>query len=670
VNSVGKHLESARKYRDSGFSPIPISEPKNGTLLKTPYASVLPLVDGKPSWSMFQDRQATDEELERMWSNGAIVAVTCGKASGNLEVIDFDEPGYYEAWKALVDADLFGLLTVMQTPSGGYHVWYRTKDVPEGNQILARTREGKTAVETRGHGGYVLCAPSPGYKIEQGSPKKTPNIDDEQREDLINAARMLNQKQAQPRDYASSSNPTITRPGDRYARDHTWRAILEALGWTRSHSKGQNDYWTRPGKKRGVSASTNGEDGYLYVFTSNAPPFDPSTCYTKFGVYAETKFQGDFFAAAQYLSKENPKAREKREQYVADLNKPKNMFRSFADIVAEKVDWLWHPILPKGGLTALAGDPGIGKSTFAYVLASCVSNGHGGGGFPDMQPGKVLLYCLEDSSSKVIKNKLVDNGANFANILDGVYDQKANPDGIEPPMTLEKMQDIAQAAAQLDGLSLVVFDPISEWFPSGKSAISSTDAREVMKIFRYLAEELNVTVLVLMHPNKDKTSANLMYRVSGSMDFSAIVRSGLYAAKIPDTEDCAIFHYKANWGPIGKPIGYHIDETGRFFFTGFLEGNASSLLDQPTKEPSKKQVSACAEWIVDALRDGPVKSADLLDSAKSNGFSRRTMFRAKDELEGIIKVKKSGSAWEWTLVESHGYWTGNEQEVDPYADPY
>jgi hypothetical protein len=63
------------------------------------------------------------------------------------------------------------------------------------------------------------------------------------------------------------------------------------------------EYWTRPGKRAGVSATVNfsGKDN-LYIFSTNASPFEPEKSYSKFGAYALLKHANDFTAAARALA--------------------------------------------------------------------------------------------------------------------------------------------------------------------------------------------------------------------------------------------------------------------------------------------------------------------------------------------------------------------------------
>jgi hypothetical protein len=67
------------------------------------------------------------------------------------------------------------------------------------------------------------------------------------------------------------------------------------------------EYWTRPGKEKGVSASTGyrkrSSDGspLLKVFTSSAEPLQPDKAYSKSQFFAQMQHGGDWVKAAADL---------------------------------------------------------------------------------------------------------------------------------------------------------------------------------------------------------------------------------------------------------------------------------------------------------------------------------------------------------------------------------
>jgi hypothetical protein len=91
-------------------------------------------------------------------------------------------------------------------------------------------------------------------------------------------------------------------PGDDFCRRATWAEIVEPCGWKFVGS----ECWQRPGKEKGVSATTycksNAGRELFYCFTCNAPPLKEATPYSKFALFTFLNHGGDFKAAAADLA--------------------------------------------------------------------------------------------------------------------------------------------------------------------------------------------------------------------------------------------------------------------------------------------------------------------------------------------------------------------------------
>ena len=94
------------------------------------------------------------------------------------------------------------------------------------------------------------------------------------------------------------------RPGDRFTRESTWAGILEPHGWRSPGEKGGAEVWNRPGRADDREArSTNvTRDGNLWVWSSNAPPFEANTSYTRLYAYVLLEHRGDWGAAIRALA--------------------------------------------------------------------------------------------------------------------------------------------------------------------------------------------------------------------------------------------------------------------------------------------------------------------------------------------------------------------------------
>jgi hypothetical protein len=257
------------------------------------------------SWKQYQQRLPTPVEVKAWFSNGHAMCILTGAVSGNLEMLDFDAGGaLFDRWAQMVEEQSPGLLArlVMEhSQRGGRHVAYRSAVPVCGSTKLAQRLgpEGRpqTLIETRGEGGLFLCAPSSGYELLQGDFTSLPILTPDERDILLSAAWALNEHLPAPEPIpAGCSN--LARPGDDFAERGDVRAVLARHGWTLAKG-GQNEYWRRPGKTAGWSATL--KDRVLYVFSSNAAPFEPSKAYSPFGMYALLEHNGDYSTAASAL---------------------------------------------------------------------------------------------------------------------------------------------------------------------------------------------------------------------------------------------------------------------------------------------------------------------------------------------------------------------------------
>ena len=280
------------------------------------------------SWKQYQQRLPTNAEVSAWFANGHdAICIVCGAVSGNNEIIDFDAGGdRFMAWWERIPAELRERLGVETTPSGGMHVIYRCAAPVCGNLKLAQRLVGDqvvTLIETRGEGGLFLCAPTAGYIMAHGDLCDLPVITAEERDFLLQAAWELNEyvppvmDGPAPSREAAPCSSTAERPGDDFNARGDPRGVLQQHGWSLART-GENECWRRPGKTSGWSATL--KDRVLYVFSTNAAPFEPNQPYSPFAVYALLEHGGDFAAAARALRADGYGAPEQSDVTDGDVD--------------------------------------------------------------------------------------------------------------------------------------------------------------------------------------------------------------------------------------------------------------------------------------------------------------------------------------------------------------
>ena len=116
--------------------------------------SVLPTcADKRPAlaWKNYTQRIMSPAEIAASFSRAQGIGIVTGKVSGNLELLDFDDGGSaFPAWSAKLPRFILARLVIEQSPSGGYHVYYRLDHGPvPPNRKLALKPDGHVLIETR-----------------------------------------------------------------------------------------------------------------------------------------------------------------------------------------------------------------------------------------------------------------------------------------------------------------------------------------------------------------------------------------------------------------------------------------------------------------------------------------------------------------------------------------
>lgn len=249
------------------------------------------------------------------------IGMLTGKRSGKVEGIDidckYDLTGtlFEDYCKSIevVDPGLTKKLVIQKTLNGGYHFLYKCETVA-GNQKLAsrpateeeklKKEKVKVLIETRGEGGYIMCAPSSGYNVTQGSIENIGTITPDEREILFKCARGFNQMvEPIPETRTPKNNSDflgLLSPFEDFNNRGDILQYLSEAGWIEEERRQKSIMLLRPGGKGKWSADYHLEQKLLYVFSSSTE-FDADKGYNHSQVLAHLKFNKDFSATAKFL---------------------------------------------------------------------------------------------------------------------------------------------------------------------------------------------------------------------------------------------------------------------------------------------------------------------------------------------------------------------------------
>ena len=249
----------------------------------------------------YYDATTNPAQIHTWWTRWprANIGLACGHSA---DVLDVDGPEGRDSLAKLlaecgVDPAIVGTWVSSSSgrEDGGTHYWFKP-----GGPI--RWKGFRPHLDWLGLRGYVIAPPSihPTGRTYRWTTGQPPDELSDPPAWLHAAATRPVRRPRPPRDPEGTA--VGDRPGDDFETRMDWRELLEADGWRYDSQRGDETFWTRPGKQTGVSAAIGyqGHQG-LYVFTSSADPLQADEAYSKFAYWAYTKCGGDFAAAARDL---------------------------------------------------------------------------------------------------------------------------------------------------------------------------------------------------------------------------------------------------------------------------------------------------------------------------------------------------------------------------------
>ena len=321
----------------------------------------------------------------------------------------------------------------------------------------------------------------------------------------------------------------------------------------------------------------------------------------------------------------------------ATFPEPAAIFIDAETVVAEDLTYLWPPYLPYKMVSMLDGDPDVGKTGMACLLAASVSRGYP---LPDQTgkpaprpegPGHVLMVAMEDVLGAVIIPRLVKCGADLTKIKFVNERTDANQDA--QPLTLA---DLPLLTAYMERFrpKLVYIDAIQAVLGAKVNTNQANVVTALLGPLKKLAEQYGCVVLCSRHPAKGgQNVAKLLYRGMGSQAFIGTARSGLFIEEHPDDQSKSLLvHYKSNTGDKGAT---HIFSKagGHFAWCGTTRVRHDLLAGDGGPGPLPIQrVKACL-WLEQHLKGGMALPASQVYK------------RAEEEHEWSQKVVRSASEY-------------------------
>lgn len=323
------------------------------------------------------------------------------------------------------------------------------------------------------------------------------------------------------------------------------------------------------------------------------------------------------------------------------------------DIQSAYVEWVWPQRIPRGRLSLLAGDPGIGKSFVALDIAARVSRG---GPWPDwphvtQKPENVLVFSMEDDLQDTIRPRLVAAGADLSRIsvVDGIMNVPSRRDErVHRRFCIPNdLRTLHRVIFDLKPLKLIVLDPVMGYCGRGDgTGVSSIHA--MLAPVAALAARTGVTILGTIHLRGG--SGKSVYRAAGNPAFTTAARAVFGLSRDPDTPGKRLMMpVKLNLAPDGAGLSYRIEDGGKLVWDDQLVP-AGREDGRSGNETGGRKEREATERLRELLKGGWCPASEVWAMAAEHGFGRGTVHRAGERIGATSKRDGGrGGCWFWVM---------------------
>ena len=315
---------------------------------------------------------------------------------------------------------------------------------------------------------------------------------------------------------------------------------------------------------------------------------------------------------------------------------------------AEKVEikepeWLIPGYIPKYGITTIAGEGGVGKTSIWCAIVACLTTGEqpffmGGMEIPfKNEPQDVVVFSAEDSWNYVLKQRLLNNGADMSRILYmGPEDERFTD--------LNFNGDLLKGIIETNKPGTVIYDPVQAFVPAN---LRMGDRNAMRKCFSPLigfGETYKTTSIVIAHANK-QSGVWGRKRIADSSDIWDASRSVLMTGIVPNSDGLRyISHEKSNWGKLQDSVIFELNDGVPVFKNYSKKKDREFILEDSKIKNNAPAAEEAKEFIVDALQEHKqMEVAELDELAKVEGISKHALKDAKAEL------RKEGVTHTWSI---------------------
>lgn len=312
------------------------------------------------------------------------------------------------------------------------------------------------------------------------------------------------------------------------------------------------------------------------------------------------------------------------------------------DVDVKEPVWLIPGYIPRYGITTIAGEGGVGKTSLWCAIVASITSGK-----PsfltdwetpfERDPENVVVFSAEDSWNYVLKKRLLDNGADMSRILYmGPEDERF--------VDLNFNGDLLKGIVATNTPDLMVFDPVQAFVPEN---LRMGDRNAMRKCFSPLigfGETYKMTSIVIAHANK-QSGVWGRKRIADSSDIWDASRSVLMTGIVPNSDGLRyISHEKSNWGKLRDTVIFSLDAGVPVFRNYSSKKDRDFIIEDSRQRNAAPAAEEAKEFILNTLNEHKQMEVSELDElAKAEGISNHALKDAKAAL------RKDGATHTWSI---------------------
>ncbi len=341
--------------------------------------------------------------------------------------------------------------------------------------------------------------------------------------------------------------------------------------------------------------------------------------------------------------------------------KPTSTLRTFEEIEARPIKWLWLYRIALGKITGLAGRPKVGKGLLWSYLIAKVTRGELDGDLAE--PRYVIVVTTEDEPGDTLKPRLIAAGADLARV--SVFTM-GTPEESVPFRVPQDAQELGKRIAETNA-ALVVIDPLIEFVDGRADSHKSQDVRQALGTLNEIARSYGCAILAIIHLNKS-SSTDAFLRHEASAAFTQVMRASMLLDRNPDDPEKEKDHQRvlantsSNLGPEPASLLYEIEsltvpvdngettDTARIIPIGESPADGAALLGAGD-EDARAERDEAVEFLRVELAEGERPAKEIQEAARAAGIGPGSLKRAKRILHIRSEKEAFQGRWVWRVPE-------------------